>query len=215
MTDLIQALKDNEKPFGLMSEEMRERLRMVYTPVNLNIYLRGVWTICGSAEWNDASVYRLRPDYKEPEEKPEIVEVSAKDDSEALKLFYSFEPLCPQCNMEHSKLPWKEGTYGGIYPAGDNPPAITSMSHMDGSWRHNAKANTAFIVIACNEHDSLKSKEKLLGELVPFINELLDSDVYAEGPGLVNIRKAGYDDDSYEELIEIIVALLSKAKELK
>ena len=75
--------------------------------------------------------------------------------------------------MKHSKLPWKEGKYGGIYPSGDNPPAITLMSHKDGSYRHNAKANTSFIITACNEHDTLKTKENLLNEMGTCLSNLL------------------------------------------
>lgn len=79
----------------------------------------------------------------------------------------------------------------------------------------NNPANADFIVKACNEHDTLKAKAELVDKLAALTNELLDSDVYADGEGLVNIRTAGYDDDSYQETVALIEDLLSKTKDLK
>ncbi len=74
--EIIEALQKNEKPFGLMSDELREAFRDIYTPLNLDIYLSNGWMICGSSDWNDESVYRLRNDYK-PES--DIVECEIVD----------------------------------------------------------------------------------------------------------------------------------------
>ena len=65
-----------------------------------------------------------------------------------------------------------------------------------------------------SELKALKARSELLDELAPLVNALLDSDVYSDAEGLVNIRTAGYDDDSYQETVSLIEDILSKAKEL-
>ena len=76
MKNLIEQLKDNEKPFGLMSEEMQEKAREIGQP-EFEMYMKDdTWIRCGgcnnfhSKKVTDQT-YRLRPDYAE---KPEIVE---------------------------------------------------------------------------------------------------------------------------------------------
>lgn len=75
--------------------------------------------------------------------------------------------------MEHSKLPWHVGRYGGIYPSGDNASAIASLTYKDGSLRSNHEADSDFIVTACNAHATFKAKEELLDEIK---NRLLNAD---------------------------------------
>lgn len=74
--NIIQQLKDNEKPFGLMSEEMQEKAREVGQP-EFEMYMKDdTWMRCGgcnnfhSPKITDQT-YRLRPDFAE---EPEIVE---------------------------------------------------------------------------------------------------------------------------------------------
>ncbi len=66
--NIIEALKKNEKPFGLMSEEMQAKLRDVYTPINLDIYIETGWAFCGGSDLLSQNIYRLRADYTEPSE---------------------------------------------------------------------------------------------------------------------------------------------------
>jgi hypothetical protein len=72
--NIIKALKENEKPFGLMSEEMRREFKRIQgegTRNHLQFWNEDEWQIASSPTWNGSRIYRLRPDY---EEKPEIVE---------------------------------------------------------------------------------------------------------------------------------------------
>lgn len=83
MKNLIQQLKDNEKPFGLMSEEMREKVKSM-APVYLECLStrstadNPIWATCeGSViDWKDGeniiSTFHLFSDYKD---EPEIVEL--------------------------------------------------------------------------------------------------------------------------------------------
>ncbi len=81
MDNLIQQLKDNEKPFGLMSEEMREWMVTVEKPedieqmvcrVNLKIDWFSMCIKINKGNCNHMEgTFRLRPDY---EDEPEIVE---------------------------------------------------------------------------------------------------------------------------------------------
>lgn len=69
--EIIKALKENEKPFGLMSEEMQAAMKSVADDSNIQF-----WNICEWVKdiyptWDGQNTYRLRPDY---DEKPEIVE---------------------------------------------------------------------------------------------------------------------------------------------
>ena len=71
MTDIIQQLKAYDKPFGLMSEEMKQKAREINA--GFELYKgKQKWEACGIAcDFSDDAIYRLRPGY---EEKPEIVE---------------------------------------------------------------------------------------------------------------------------------------------
>ena len=82
MNDLIQALKDNEKPFGLMSEEMQAKAREVgYHEFDCHLVQANVkWTrvTSGVGAFEDIRTYRLRPGYQE-EAEVEKCEVKLKD----------------------------------------------------------------------------------------------------------------------------------------
>ena len=75
--DIIQQLKDNERPFGLMSKEMQEKAREIGKRTNFETYCgiksKPPWLpiIGDSEEFIEEFTYRLHPDYKE---EPEIVE---------------------------------------------------------------------------------------------------------------------------------------------
>ena len=74
MANLIQQLKDNERPFGLMSEEMQEKAKAIGFPGNFRTYL---WPnfggIIANLEYGYSGqlTYCLRANY---EDEPEIVE---------------------------------------------------------------------------------------------------------------------------------------------
>ena len=70
--DVIQQLKENCRPFGLMSKEMQKKMREIGIRRNFLFYGNsGDWPVgCGDV-FHINSTYRLRPDYAE---EPEIVE---------------------------------------------------------------------------------------------------------------------------------------------
>lgn len=70
--DIIKALKENEKPFGLMSEEMQVKAKEI-GHVKFKVFCSDDdWKFRGpDDEFGTCFTYRLRHDY---EEKPEIVE---------------------------------------------------------------------------------------------------------------------------------------------
>ena len=82
MDNLIELLKDNEKPFGLMSEEMQEKARKIGILGNFRQFVGpgwgGIYKATG-CNFHDIKTYRLRPDYTE---EPAIVEceISKTDD---------------------------------------------------------------------------------------------------------------------------------------
>ena len=73
MDNLIQQLKDNEKPFGLMSEEMQVKAREIGRCANFKCLSGRTWASCTSKAniFDYERTYRLRADY---EDEPEIVE---------------------------------------------------------------------------------------------------------------------------------------------
>jgi len=60
----------------------------------------------------------------------------------------------------------------------------------------------------------LKAQAELLEGLLPLVGELLSSDIYADAEGVIVVREAGYDDDSYQVNIKLIDEILQQAKEL-
>ena len=92
MTDLIQDLIKNERPFGLMSEEMQAKYgeirRESKAGVDFLIYSTSrTWLPISNLNVPNAnSTYRLRSDY---EDKPGIVECKIEPDDEDGFLVYS------------------------------------------------------------------------------------------------------------------------------
>jgi len=63
--DITKALKDNEKPFGLMSEEMQAKAMGIHK-TEFVYYDKEGWMPCTSdSQWCNDATYRLRPDYEE------------------------------------------------------------------------------------------------------------------------------------------------------
>ncbi len=93
MTNVIQQLKDNEKPFGLMSEEMQVKARGIEPPGNFLFFTPyrpngGIeWAIMAGEqnELHNHFTYRLRADYAE---KPEIVECEVYTQKSQRQGFY-------------------------------------------------------------------------------------------------------------------------------
>ena len=70
MDNIIQQLKDNEKPFGLMSEEMQNKMRGIGKGRDLEVYqfsaggfVRMTGVSCGT--FIGDNTFRLRPDYED------------------------------------------------------------------------------------------------------------------------------------------------------
>lgn len=89
-------------------------------------------------------------------------------------------------NAKHTPTPWMVGKYGGIFPASGGS-AITLMYHKDGSPRANAKANSEFIVRACNAHDELL---EALERLVCYFECPIFTDGRAEAVAKIRDAKA-------------------------
>ncbi len=80
MNETIKALKENERPFGLMSEEMQETIKKPkYSNDREWICEEGKWRKCYHSPLLDFYTYRLRSDYTEPEAGVEKCEVGRKD----------------------------------------------------------------------------------------------------------------------------------------
>ncbi len=94
MKDLIEQLKSNDKPFGLMSEEMQAKAKEIGKGGYFEFYNEsgnsGVWTPNNRDSINEFAcdmTYRLRADYTEPaEDEYESCEISV--DPETGKLCY-------------------------------------------------------------------------------------------------------------------------------
>ena len=90
MDNIIQQLKDNEKPYGLMSEEMQAKAREIGKE-KFRVYqysAGGFKQLTGNfnADFAGDATYCLRPDY---EDEPEIVECEIREKSEG-ELRYNY-----------------------------------------------------------------------------------------------------------------------------
>jgi hypothetical protein len=95
MKDIIQALKENEKPFGLMSAEMQEAIQKQYEADVGSIECIehfSNWVRCGSInpKENQHLTYRLRPDY-EPE--PEVVKCPIREPDSCNMMWFDVTSL--------------------------------------------------------------------------------------------------------------------------
>ncbi len=90
---IIQQLKDNEKPFGLMSEEMQAKMRDVDATAFQRFSARDNGTWCDHDMTDRVFLYdvpyRLRPDY---EDEPEIVECEIYQQSN--DVYYNYHGMC-------------------------------------------------------------------------------------------------------------------------
>jgi hypothetical protein len=72
MSDIIKALKENETPFGMLSDEIQMKAMRIGKAGNFEFWNETRWALQSNKEiFRKEYTYRLRPDY---EEKPEIVE---------------------------------------------------------------------------------------------------------------------------------------------
>ncbi|KKN77257.1 hypothetical protein LCGC14_0362350 [marine sediment metagenome] len=71
--DIIKALKENEKPFGLMSEELQAKTKEMGRGCFQLFMAHGQWLRCPTQDFNKdefvpGTTYRLLADYQEPAE---------------------------------------------------------------------------------------------------------------------------------------------------
>jgi hypothetical protein len=64
--NIIDQLKKNEKPYGLMSKEMQDKAREIGTD-DFEVYCND-WEPEADGDFWLTATYRLRPDYQEPDE---------------------------------------------------------------------------------------------------------------------------------------------------
>lgn len=85
---IIEDLKANEKPFGLMSEEMQAKAKEIgcRDGKNFDIYYGagGTWQSPRPYDFQRDRTYRLRPDFQE---KPSIVECEVELDDDSGNLY--------------------------------------------------------------------------------------------------------------------------------
>jgi hypothetical protein len=127
--EIIQALKENEKPFGLMDKELQEKAKNIKRG-NFQCYqtIAGVWkdsyVMTGDAgtDFDLVFTYRLRPDYQEEPERIELeIHTHAIGGMNALGCVVGCQPIaytnCPAFSP-------KEGYrfIGYRYDIPSNPP---------------------------------------------------------------------------------------------
>jgi hypothetical protein len=83
-SEIIKALKENEKPFEQLNPDMQAVLRKVRTT---DLEFTDGWHPIVNPGYRpqDKGVLRLRSDYEAPEEKPEIVECEIKNEDGRLQ----------------------------------------------------------------------------------------------------------------------------------
>jgi hypothetical protein len=79
--DHIDELKRNEKPFGLLSEELREAMGEAYTAgANIDYYTgEDTWTRTDLPVWVGTTVYRISPDWQPEKDEVERCEVHVEN----------------------------------------------------------------------------------------------------------------------------------------
>ncbi len=130
--NVIKELKNNHRPFGLMSEEMQEKVKEIGI-IEFQYWDFG-WETCQIRDWADGACYRLRPGYEpEPElelEKYEVclnagVETAGVETNEYLYYIrYNEQPLC--------QAPDDPDFIGFLYE-GDSLAYPDSRKYRDGS----------------------------------------------------------------------------------
>ena len=97
--DLIEALKKNERPFRLMSLEMRQKAKEIGKEM-FEVYGGNGWHKAIDANWMAIQAYRLHPDYQE---QPEIVEcvIGMSRDGQCLVCSHHGSTLGISCAPDH------------------------------------------------------------------------------------------------------------------
>ena len=91
MKNVIQQLKDNEKPFGLMGEKMQAKAGKIGKYHNFQWWnSENEWEFVPNHGFTNSYTYRLRADY---EDEPEIVECEIK--RQFNDVYYIFTGKCP------------------------------------------------------------------------------------------------------------------------
>ncbi len=102
MNNVIKQLKKNEKPFGLMSEEMQEKANAMdkSNGQDFQVFQRGGWknNHLNNGGYNPTLAYRLRPDYAE---KPEIVECEIRKEGAIGDFIYKRTPTAERVSYLH------------------------------------------------------------------------------------------------------------------
>ncbi len=132
MSDLIQQLKDNEKPFGLMSAEMKRKMRSLDTE-HLQIYQVGDWFDLDQPldRIQDLLQYTfsLRPDKVE---QPEIVECEIRCNDSVGRFYFDGLNMCPLSQVFNDPdfigFKFKDGTVMGS-SVKYSVPGITSRGY--------------------------------------------------------------------------------------
>ena len=92
--NIIEQLKQNEKPFGLMTAEVQLNMRAIHSQKEGRVsYFDGEhWGVkTGGLNFDTQKTYRLRPDY---EEQPEVVVVPVALVKEAISGLQEFLDNC-------------------------------------------------------------------------------------------------------------------------
>ena len=151
MKSVIQQLKDNEKPFGLMSEEMQEKLKSIpgKNIECLQTANKELWSTCEQGiAWNSqpntsTCTYRLRADY---EEEPKIVECAISKQRNGT-LGYDRHDGITSCSLGSATsypdfigFKFEDGTVFGL-PVKYSVPSMTSHGYY--ALEHDIKTSQA------------------------------------------------------------------------
>jgi hypothetical protein len=86
--DIIKALQENEKPFGLMSEELKTYAGKIGRPGHFESFTSTGWIKQNGEQFYHANTYRLLSDY---EEKPGFIECEIRPDENNHLWYYAPE----------------------------------------------------------------------------------------------------------------------------
>ena len=129
---IIEDLKKNEKPFGLMSEEMQEKAKEIGFG-HFERWIGGIWYNQDINDWYTDSSYRLRPDYtEEPEEpeEPEVVKCEVRNSDE--KGWLDFKQHGVEEYWSLYMAPAMKDFIGFLYEDGYVCPELRGYENSDG-----------------------------------------------------------------------------------
>ncbi len=129
--NILEQLKENEKPFGLMSEEMRAKQGDMEKS-DFQVFRNGAWmNYDASFPGCNSFVYRLRPDY---EDEPEIVECEIIADGNG-KFHYNRPDGITNCSLSTAVncpdfigFKFEDGTVFGL-PVKYSVPGVTTKGY--------------------------------------------------------------------------------------